>query len=334
MLFTVYYDIITSAPHFLRAWSHNSTAAQSLTTEAHIFTSLCTVWHLCIVSKRKKMWQENKILAVKGNKTKLPVSHAGNMHDVLFMHQHVHTGMPLQRLHGGLSTTELDSIKLHSVRVDVHARQRCRPPSSLSCCCHISWCETGMQKWQCCLSHRSCVHVRSWDNHSVLSLYDLFTFQHPQDSRQIKKQHVQTTHHNNESPRSTKLPWKSSCFYIFFSATVIQWSLPVQECVQCKQKLLIDNSASSNGINLLKKQGATWSFRLWPLSSSDSMWYIVIALNIFWPKTQHKQFKDYNSGFRRQIQANNQENNQNNGNNRPRPTLWLDRKKQRDFRSE
>lgn len=67
------------------------------------------------------------ILAVKESETNLPVSHAGSMHVMQYMHKHVHTGMPLQRLHGGLSTTELESIKLHSIYVDVHARERCRP---------------------------------------------------------------------------------------------------------------------------------------------------------------------------------------------------------------
>lgn len=73
------------------------------------------------------MRQENMILAVKESETNLPVSLAGSMHVMQYMHKHVHTGMPLQRLHGGLSTTELESIKLHSIYVDVHARECCRP---------------------------------------------------------------------------------------------------------------------------------------------------------------------------------------------------------------
>lgn len=80
----------------------------------------------------------------------------------------------------------------------------------------------------------------------------------------------------------------------------------------------MDNSASSNGNNVLKNE-----VQRDPLdSSSGSTWQYspVTPLNIFWLKIvrQHEQFKDYNSGFRRQIQANNQEDNQDNGNNRPR----------------
>lgn len=92
-----------------------------------IYLQACVVFGIFVLSQIGKMRQEKIILAVKESETKLPVSHAGSMHVMQYMHKHVHTGMPLQRLHGGLSTTELESIKLHSIYVDVHARECCRP---------------------------------------------------------------------------------------------------------------------------------------------------------------------------------------------------------------